>query len=132
MAMSDPIADMLTRMRNGLSVGQDRVDVPASRIKEAICTVLKQEGYIQDYERLEESGQPVLRIALKYLPDRSPVIQGLRRVSRPSLRIYARCAEIRPVRSGLGLSIVSTAQGVMTSKQARAAHLGGEVLCEVW
>jgi len=132
MSMSDPIADMLTRIRNGLQVRHERVDVPASRLKEEICGVLKNEGYIQDYELIEDSKQNVLRITLKYLADRTPVVHEIRRVSRPSLRQYVRSADVRPVRSGLGVAIMSTSRGVMTSKQAREANVGGEVLCEVW
>ncbi len=132
MAMNDPIADMLTRLRNTLSAGHATVKVPASRVKTDICKVLKQEGYIQDFS-LEEAGtRGVLHVTLKYAPDRSSVISGLRRVSKPSLRVYVRSGEIRPVQSGLGISVVSTSQGVMTGKQARQAKIGGEVLCEVW
>jgi small subunit ribosomal protein S8 len=132
MAMTDPIADMLARIRNGLRAKQARVDVPASVLKERICAVLKQEGYIGDYKRVEDAKQGVLQVTLKYEPNRKPVISGLRRVSRPSLRAYTRNDEIRTVRSGLGISIISTSKGVMTGKEARLGRLGGEVLCEVW
>jgi len=134
MSMSDPIADMLTRIRNAVQTGQPSVDVPASRIKENICAVLKREGFIQEYALTDpvETPHAQLRITLKYGPDQSPVIQGLRRVSKPSLRTYAGFKDVKIVRSGLGISIISTPQGVMTSKQARAARVGGEVLCEVW
>ncbi len=134
MSMSDPIADLLTRMRNAITAGKPTVDVPASRAKMDICAVLKEQGFIADFgltEALETPGSQV-RITLKYLPDRSCVIQGLRRVSRPSLREYRKCKELRTVRSGLGISIVTTSKGVMTAKQARAQKIGGEVLCEVW
>ncbi len=132
MSMSDPIADMLTRVRNALSTGHKVTDVPASTIKTEMCEVLKKEGYIRDYEAVEVEGHAQIRVELKYLRNRKPVIRGLRRISKPSLRVYAGHAEIKPVRSGLGISILSTSQGVMTGKQARDAKAGGEVLCEVW
>jgi small subunit ribosomal protein S8 len=132
MAMSDPIADLLTRIRNGLMKQQPRVDAPASKIKEDICAVLKGEGYIEDYKRTEDGKQGILQVTLKYLSDRKPVMQGLRRVSKPSLRVYVGSEGVRPVRSGLGISILSTPKGVMTGKQARAANVGGEILCEIW
>lgn len=132
MAMSDPIADLLSRVRNALQARQERVDVPSSRLKEQICNVLKQEGFIESYKIIEDGKQNVLQVSLKYLPNRRPVISGLRRVSKPSLRVYVGYGEIRPVRSGLGISVVSTSRGVMTGKQARANKVGGEVLCEVW
>ena len=132
MSMNDPIADMLTRIRNALNSGHDSLDIPASRVKEQICAVLKKEGYIAGFDRVEVEGHPRLRVELKYLEDRSPVICGLRRVSKPSLRVYAGPNDVRPVRSGLGISILTTSRGVMTSKDARNANVGGEVLCEVW
>ena len=134
MSMSDPIADMLTRIRNAVRGGQPDVDVPASRVKEHVCAVLKREGFIRDYSLTDVQGAPgtMIRITLKYAPDNSPVIQGLRRVSKPSLRTYASYKKIPMVRSGLGIAIVSTSRGVMTGKDARAQKVGGEVLCEVW
>jgi small subunit ribosomal protein S8 len=132
MAMSDPIADLLTRMRNALTTRQDRVDVPASRLKEQVCAVLKAEGYIDGYKLVENGPKKTLQISLRYLADQRPVLQGMRRVSKPSLRVYIGYDEIRPVRSGLGISILSTSKGVITGKQARADRVGGEVLCEVW
>ena len=132
MAMNDPISDMLTRLRNALNAGHATVKVPASRLKMDICTVLKQEGFIKDFT-LEESGaHSVLQVTLKYTGERSPIIRGLRRVSRPSLRAYVGSDEIKPVQSGLGVSILSTSQGVMTGKRARQLKVGGELLCEVW
>lgn len=130
--MSDPIADMLTRMRNALQAGFPSVEAPASGIKEEICRVLKEEGFIKDYVRTDDGKQGVLRITLKYTPDREPIIQGIRRVSKPSLRAYAGSREIKPVRTGLGISILSTSRGVMTGRQAAREHIGGEVICEVW
>ena len=132
MAMTDPIADMLTRIRNGLSAGHQETDVPASRMKEEICAVLKREGYIDDYERVPDGKQGLLRITLRYEADRTPVIRGVRRVSKPSLRIHVGSGKIMPVRSGLGISILSTSSGIMTGRQARKANLGGEVICNVW
>ncbi len=132
MSMSDPIADLLTRLRNAIRGGQATVVIPASGLKAEICRVLKQEGFIKDYALEEEPKPGAIRVTLKYLPDRTPVVQGLRRVSKPSLRVYVGAGDIRPVRSGLGISVVSTSQGVMTGKQARHARIGGEVLCEVW
>jgi small subunit ribosomal protein S8 len=132
MSMSDPIADLLTRMRNGLSARHERIDVPASRLKVQICAVLQQEGYIAGYKLVEDDKQGILQVSLRYLENQKPIVHGMRRVSKPSLRVYVGSSEIRPVRSGLGISILSTSKGVMTGKQARAGKLGGEVLCEVW
>lgn len=132
MSMSDPIADMLTRMRNAIMAQQKTVECPASRLKLEICRVLRDQGFIKDFELLDEAAPSRLRIALKYMPDRSPVLQGVRRVSRPSLRVYVRHNDIKPVRSGLGIAIISTSNGVMTGKDARKAGVGGEVICEVW
>jgi len=136
MSMSDPISDLLTRIRNAIVAGHPGVDIPWSRVKEEVCTVLKREGYILDYSVLgteaTERSRAQLRVALKYTPDRKPVIQGLSRVSKPSLRVYVKRKELRPVGSGLGIAVVSTSKGIMTGKQARAAGVGGEILCEVW
>ncbi len=132
MSMSDPIADLITRMRNGMSARHDRVDVPASRLKAQICAVLQQEGYIAGYKLVEDDKQGILQVSLRYLENQQPVVHGMRRVSKPSLRVYVGSGEIKPVRSGLGISILSTSKGVMTGKQARASKVGGEVLCEVW
>ena len=132
MSMNDPIADLLTRMRNALRSGKERVDVPSSTIKEDICRVLKAEGYIDDYKHVERSGQDIIEVVLRYSADRKPIIRQLKRVSKPSLRVYTKSNDIRPVRTGLGISIVSTSKGVLTGKQARDANVGGEILCEVW
>ncbi|MBN2309662.1 MAG: 30S ribosomal protein S8 [Candidatus Hydrogenedentes bacterium] len=132
MSMSDPISDLLTRIRNALLTGRERVEVPASRLKEEICAVLQREGYIEGCEVVPDGKQGRLMIRLKYTSDGSPVLQGLRRVSKPSLRVYAKGGQVRPVRSGLGISILTTSHGVMTGKQARERNAGGEVLCEVW
>jgi small subunit ribosomal protein S8 len=132
MSMSDPIADLLTRVRNALHAGYPSVEVPASRLKADVCEVLKNEGYIGEFVREEDGKQGILRIGLKYTADRKPVIQGIKRVSKPSLRIYKGSQDIQQVRSGLGISVVTTSKGVMTSKTARNENVGGEVICEVW
>lgn len=132
MSMSDPISDLLTRIRNATRAGQSSVDIPASKIKVEICRVLREEGFVKDYALNEEAMPAMLRVTLKYTGDRSSVLQGLRRVSKPSLRVYAASGETRQVRSGLGISILSTSHGVMTGKRARLEKVGGEVLCEVW
>jgi small subunit ribosomal protein S8 len=132
MAMSDPIADMLTRMRNALLRGFRTVDIPHSRLKEQMCAVLKREGYIDEYSVVQNGPQGSIRVVLRYVNENQPVIQGLKRVSKPSLRVRRGSKDLRQVRSGLGISIISTSHGVMTGKQARSKHVGGEVLCEVW
>ncbi|HSC69997.1 MAG TPA: 30S ribosomal protein S8 [Candidatus Methylomirabilis sp.] len=132
MAMTDPIADMLTRIRNANQALLDKVDVPASRLKVEISKVLKAEGFIRAYKLIDDNKQGVLRVYLKFGPGNERVILGLKRVSRPGLRVYRKTARIPRVVSGLGVTIVSTSQGVMTGKQARERSLGGEVLCTVW
>lgn len=132
MSMSDPIADLLTRMRNALHAGKPTVDIPASSIKREICRVLKDEGFINDFEYTEDTIPSIIRVSLKYLSDRQPVLQGIKRVSKPSLRVYVGRNDIKPVRSGLGVAILSTSQGVMSGRQARENKVGGEVICEVW
>lgn len=132
MSMSDPIADFLTRIRNGLQAQKKTVDIPRSNTKVAICRVLKEQGYIEGFEEIDNPPQGTIRVTLKYLSDRQPVMQGTRRMSKPSLRVYCTHSEIKQVRSGLGIAIVSTSKGVMTGKQARAEKIGGELLCEVW
>ena len=132
MSMSDPIADLLTRGRNAVQARQATVDVPASKLKVEICRVMMEEGYISDFTVVEQPAPGSIRIHLKYARDRRSVVQGLKRVSKPSLRVYVGSQDIKPVCSGLGISILSTSQGVMTGKQARIAKVGGEVLCEVW
>jgi len=132
MSMNDPIADLLTRIRNAMGAKHDVVDIPASHLKEKVCDVLKREGYIEDYSKVDDGLQGVLHVTLRYLPNGEPVLKGLRRVSKPSLRVRSKCDELKPVRSGLGITILTTSRGVMTSKQAREERVGGEVLCEVW
>ncbi len=133
MSMTDPIADLLTRIRNASQAGFPTVAVPASKLKTEICGVLKDEGFIRDVEREEDGKQGVLKIQLKYIgEDREPVITEIRRVSRPSLRVYKGKKDARFVRSGLGISILTTSKGVMTDRRARKENVGGEILCEVW
>ncbi len=132
MAMTDPIADMLTRIRNANMVQKGNVDLPASRIKEEVATILKEEGFIKDYQRIAEGPQGTLRLYLKYNKDGRRVISGLKRISKPGLRVYAKKDEIPKVLGGLGIAILTTSKGIMTDKQARATQVGGEVLCYVW
>lgn len=130
---TDPIADLLTRIRNATRAKHARLDVPASKLKTEIARVLKEEGYISTYKLVEENKvRKTLRVFLKYTPDKRSVITGLRRVSRPGSRNYVGVSEIRPVVGGLGISILTTPRGVMTGRAARKARVGGELLCEVW
>ena len=133
MHITDPIADMLTRIRNANNAKHDTVDVPASNMKKSIAQILLDEGYIKNYQLIDDGTQGVIRIALKYnQPNKEKVITNLRRVSKPGLRVYAGADELPRVIKGLGIAIVSTSKGVMTDKAARAAHVGGEVLAFVW
>lgn len=132
MVMTDPIADFLTRIRNANTVYHDKVEAPASNVKKAIAEILKQEGYIKDVEFVEDGKQGVLRLYLKYSNSKQRVITGLKRISKPGLRVYAKKDQIPKVLGGLGIAVVSTSQGIMTDKQARQAGLGGEVICYVW
>ena len=133
MQITDPIADMLTRIRNANNAKHDTVDVPASNMKKAIAQILLDEGYIKNFQLVSDGAQGVIRISLKYNnPGKEKVITGLRRVSKPGLRVYAGAEELPRVLRGLGIAIVSTSKGIMTDKAARAAHVGGEVLAFVW
>ena len=133
MHITDPVADMLTRVRNANNAKHDTVDVPASNMKKAIAQILLDEGYIKNFQIINDGTQGVIRITLKYLqPGKEKVISGLRRVSKPGLRVYAGADELPRVLRGLGIAIVSTSKGVMTDKKAREAHVGGEVLAFVW
>ena len=132
MQITDPVADMLTRIRNANTAKHESVDVPASNLKKAIAKILLDEGYIKSYEVVEDGTQGVIRIKLKYLAGKEKVISGLRRVSKPGLRVYAGADELPRVLKGLGIAIISTSKGVMTDKAARANHVGGEVLAFVW
>jgi small subunit ribosomal protein S8 len=131
-ATGDPITDLLNRLRNGMRAGHERVDIPASRVKESLVKVLAEEGYVASYRRVEEKGRPLLRVGLKYDADGEPIVNGLERVSRPGRRVYAPAKGIPEVLGGLGISIVSTSRGILTGSQAREAKLGGEILCNVW
>ena len=132
MQITDPVADMLTRIRNANSAKHDTVDVPASNLKKAIAQILLDEGYIKAFNLVENGNQGIIHITLKYQAKKQQVITGLRRISKPGLRIYAGADEIPYVLKGLGIAIVSTSQGVMTDKKARELHIGGEVLAFVW
>ena len=132
MHITDPIADMLTRIRNANNAKHETVDVPASNMKKAIAQILLDEGYIKNYQIVDDGTQGVIHITLKYNPGKEKVITGLRRMSKPGLRVYVGADELPSVLRGLGIAIVSTSKGVMTDKKARAAHVGGEVLAFVW
>ena len=132
MVMTDPIADMLTRLRNANNVLHDKVEIPGSKVKPAIAAVLKEEGFIKDYTFTEDNKQGMLTLSLKYGPEREKVISGIKRISKPGLRQYAKSAELPRVLGGLGVAIISTSKGIMSDKQARKAGLGGEILAYVW
>lgn len=132
MQITDPIADMLTRIRNANSAKHETVDIPASNMKKAIAEILNEEGYIKSYQIIEDGKQGVIRIALKYGPSKERVISGLKRVSKPGLRIYAGAEELPRVLKGLGIAVISTSKGIMTDKAARKENIGGEVLAFIW
>ena len=134
MTMTDPIADMLTRIRNANVAMHDDVKMPSSKLKEALATVLKREGYIEDFAVADNDDRPgrTLTVTMKYAPDRSRTISGIKRVSKPGLRVYAKADHLPRVLGGLGVAVVSTSRGLMTDKEARQSHVGGEVLCYVW
>ena len=132
MQITDPVADMLTRIRNANTAKHESVDCPAPNLKKAIAQILLDEGYIKSFEVVEDGTQGIIRIQLKYLAGKEKVISGLRRVSKPGLRVYAGADELPRVLKGLGIAIISTSKGVMTDKKARANHVGGEVLAFVW
>ena len=132
MHITDPVADMLTRIRNANSAKHESVDIPASGVKKAIADILAEEGYINGYQIIEDGKQGIIRVSLKYGPGKKKVIQGLRRVSKPGLRIYTGCEDMPRVMKGLGIAIISTSKGIMTDKKARKQNIGGEVLAFVW
>ena len=132
MQISDVIADMLTRIRNANDAKHDTVDIPASNLKKSIAQILLEEGYIKNFQIVEDGKQGIIRVTLKYAAGKQKVIHGLRRVSKPGLRIYSNCEDMPRVMNGLGIAIVSTSKGVMTDKKARQANVGGEVLAFVW
>lgn len=132
MVMTDPIADFLTRIRNGNMVMHETVEAPSSKVKIAIAEILKDEGYIKNYEYIEDGKQGILRVYLKYGAKKAKVITGIKRISKPGLRVYVKKDEIPRVLGGLGTAVISTSQGVMTDKKARKEGLGGEIICYIW
>src|SRR5699024_2559582 len=132
MVMTDPIADMLTRIRNANMVRHDKLEIPASTMKKAIADILKREGYVRDYEFVEDNKQGVLRVFLKYGPSDERVISGLKRISKPGLRVYVKANEVPRVLNGLGTAIVSTSKGVLSDKEARSQAVGGEIVAYIW
>lgn len=132
MVMTDPIADFLTRIRNANMVMHEKVEIPASKTKIALAEILKNEGFIKDYEQIEDGKQGIIRVYLKYGPNREKVISGLKRISKPGLKVYCKRDEIPRVLGGLGIAVISTSKGIMTDKEARKLGLGGEVICYVW
>lgn len=132
MTMTDPIADMLTRIRNANMVRHEKLEVPASNLKKEIAEILKREGFIRDVEYVEDNKQGIIRIFLKYGRDNERVITGLKRISKPGLRVYAKTNEVPKVLNGLGVALVSTSQGLLTDKEARAKKVGGEILAYIW
>ena len=132
MTMTDPIADMLTRIRNANMVRHEKLEVPASNLKKEIAEILKREGFVRDVEYVEDNKQGIIRIFLKYGKDNERVITGLKRISKPGLRVYAKNDEVPKVLNGLGIALVSTSQGLLTDKEARAKQVGGEILAYIW
>lgn len=132
MVMTDPIADFLTRIRNANMVMHEKVEIPASKTKIAMAEILKNEGFIKDYEQIEDGKQGIIRVYLKYGANKEKVITGLKRISKPGLKVYCKKDEIPKVLGGLGIAIISTSKGIVTDKEARKMGLGGEVICYVW
>ncbi len=132
MSMTDPIADMLTRIRNAVQAGKDELDIPASRIKSSIAKILKEEGFIKNYKVLKNSPQGTIRVVLKRREGEESVIHEFKKISKPGLRVYVGVEEIPKVKNGLGVAILSTPKGVLTDRQCRKEHVGGEVLCSIW
>ncbi len=130
--MTDPIADMLTRIRNAVSVERPHVELPASKVKRGLAEVLKREGYIWDFDEVKAEPVQQLKLELKYGPNGERVIQRIRRISKPGRRVYRKARDLKPVLNGLGITIISTSRGVVSDREARQRNLGGEVLCEVW
>ncbi|HOP77065.1 MAG TPA: 30S ribosomal protein S8 [Thermogutta sp.] len=130
--MTDPIADVLTRIRNAVRVERPHVDVPTSNLKRGLADVLKREGYVWDWEEIPSQPRAILRIYLKYGPNGEQVIRHIRRISKPGRRVYSRAADLKPVLNGFGIRILSTSRGIMSDREARQKKVGGEILCEVW
>lgn len=132
MTMTDPIADMLTRIRNANTVGHATVDIPASKMKKAIAGILTEEGYIKGYDIIENEVQPIIRVQMKYGADKERVISGIKKISKPGLKVYAKRGEVPKVLGGLGIAIISTSKGLICDREARKLGVGGEVICYVW
>jgi len=132
MSMTDPISDLLTRMRNALLAKHDRLDVPHSKLKRSVCGLLKDEGFIEDFEVVDSPPQDLIRIYLRYNREGVPAARHLQRVSKPGRRVYRGAGDVKPVLNGLGVAIVSTSRGLLTDRQAREQRIGGEILCELW
>jgi small subunit ribosomal protein S8 len=132
MSMTDPVADLLTRIRNAHLAKHDRLDLPASKLKAEICRVMKEAGFVDDFRVIDGAPQNTLRVYLRYSDEGQPAIQHVHRVSKPGRRVYRKAEALKPVRNGLGVGIVSTSQGVLTDAEARERRVGGEVLCEIW
>ena len=132
MTLSDPIADMLTRIRNAVKAKFNSVDIPGSKLKVEIAKILKDEGYIRNYKFLKDGKQGILRVYLRYGNGQADVVYGLKRISKPSRRVYVKSKDVKPVLNGMGISILSTSKGVMTDKKARRENVGGEILCNIW
>ena len=132
MTMTDPIADMLTRIRNANTVGHETVEIPASKMKKAIAEILKEEVYIADFEMIEDDKQGMIKVTMKYGANKEKVITGIKKISKPGLKVYAKANDVPRVLGGLGIAIISTSKGVVSDKQARKMGVGGEVICYVW
>ena len=132
MTMTDPIADMLTRIRNANTVGHETVEIPASKMKKAIAEILKEEGYITDFDVLEDDKQGMIKVTMKYGSNKERVISGIKKISKPGLKVYAKANEVPKVLGGLGIAIISTSKGIVSDKEARKLGVGGEVICYVW
>ena len=132
MTMTDPIADMLTRIRNANTVGHETVEIPASKMKKAIAEILKEEGYIADFEMIEDDKQGMIKVTMKYGANKEKVISGIKKISKPGLKVYAKAGEVPKVLGDLGIAIVSTSKGIVSDKEARKLGVGGEVICYVW
>ena len=132
MTMTDPIADMLTRIRNANTVGHETVEIPASKMKKAIAEILKEEGYITDFDVIEDDKQGMIKVTMKYGANKERVISGIKKISKPGLKVYAKANDVPKVLGGLGIAIISTSKGIVSDKEARKLGVGGEVLCFVW
>ena len=132
MTMTDPIADMLTRIRNANTVGRETVEIPASKMKKSIAEILKEEGYIEDFDIIDDNKQGIIKITMKYGANKEKVITGIKKISKPGLKVYAKANDVPRVLGGLGIAIISTSKGVVSDKEARKMGVGGEVICYVW